>query len=125
MITKSRAKIHPKLNVPIFFSFFCFLDLPFFEIVFFVFASKTFLSGNLLGQKSRVSGIVITYSCKEVYPQHASLTRGINPSTKYSVESTYNKWYFSLTQITTICSNFAKILRFICMLTLVFGLQVL
>ena len=64
----------------------------FFEIVFFVFASKTFLSGNLLGQKSRVSGIVITYLCKEVYPQHASLTQGINPSTKYPVEFTYNNW---------------------------------
>ena len=28
------------------------------------------------------TGIVITYLCKQVYPQYASLARGNNPSTK-------------------------------------------
>ena len=35
IITKSRPQIHPKLNVSIFFSFFCFLDLPPFFVDFF------------------------------------------------------------------------------------------
>ena len=85
---KVKGKNPPKIECSDFFFVILFPGFAFFEFGFFVFASKTFLSGNLLGQKSRVSGIVITYLCKEVYPQHASLTQGINPSTKYSVEST-------------------------------------
>ena len=37
------------------------------------FQNKGWLTANI---------IVRTYSCKEVHPQHASLTRGINPSMK-------------------------------------------